>query len=303
MLKIGVIGLGDIAQKAYLPILSGISGVEFHLFTRNLDKLREIGEKYRWEELHESLDSLIQSGVKGAFVHTATESHEEIIRNLLEHGIHVFVDKPITYNYESSKALVELAQKKNVTLTVGFNRRFAPPYQFLNEIKDRNMVIMQKNRKDHPDEVRRFIFDDFIHVVDTIRHLHPYEIEQTIITGKKTVSGKLSHVTLQLLSKNGTAIGVMNRDSGTSEEKVEVFGPEEKRSAINVTDTVILRDKTESKPGGNDWEPTLRKRGFEQMIHNYIDFLKGSSQPCITPEDALVTHELCEKIVVQLERE
>ncbi|MBM7693851.1 virulence factor [Peribacillus deserti] len=302
MLKIGVIGLGDIAQKAYLPIFSGISEAEFHLYTRNQDKLKDIGRKYRWEQLHDSLESIIQSGIIGAFVHTSTESHEEIISKLLENGIHVFVDKPITYNYQSSKALVDLAQEKNVILTVGFNRRFAPPYQFINQIKDRNMILMQKNRKSQPDEIRRFIFDDFIHVVDTIRHLYPYEIEQTIITGKSN-SGKLSHVTLQLHSKDGTAIGIMNRDSGTSEEKVEVFGPDEKRAALNVTDTVIFQNKNEWKPGGNDWEPTLRKRGFEQMILNFIDSLKGDANPYITAEDALITHRLCEKIVIQLERE
>lgn len=45
MLKIGVIGLGDIAKKAYLPVFSGISNVEFHLYTRNAEKLTEISSK------------------------------------------------------------------------------------------------------------------------------------------------------------------------------------------------------------------------------------------------------------------
>lgn len=42
MLKIGVIGLGDIAQKAYLPVFAEKEDMEFHLYTRNHDKLKNL---------------------------------------------------------------------------------------------------------------------------------------------------------------------------------------------------------------------------------------------------------------------
>ena len=35
MKKIGIVGLGGIFQKAYLPYLQTLSGIEWHLFTRN----------------------------------------------------------------------------------------------------------------------------------------------------------------------------------------------------------------------------------------------------------------------------
>src|SRR4051812_38485945 len=109
MLKIGIIGLGDIAQKAYLPVLS-TRDAELHLFTRNTDKLAEIGSRYRISNLHADLDSIISSGISAAFVHTATTSHEDIIRRLLTSGIHVYVDKPITYDYASAEDLTLLAE-------------------------------------------------------------------------------------------------------------------------------------------------------------------------------------------------
>ncbi|WP_026694306.1 Gfo/Idh/MocA family protein [Peribacillus kribbensis] len=301
MLKIGIIGLGDIAQKAYLPIFSRIEDAEFHLYTRNQEKLKNLGNQYRWSHLHESLDSLLEAGIKGAFVHTSTDSHKEIVTRLLHKGIHVFVDKPITADYESSKKLVELAREKNLMLTVGFNRRFAPPYQFVRETPELNMVLMQKNRSSLPDSPRRFIFDDFIHVVDTIRHLYPYDFNETIITGKM-ISNKLFHVTMQLVSDEGTAIGIMNRDSGTTEERLEAFGSEGKRIALNVNENVLIQEKNETKLGGNDWEETLSKRGFRTMIQNFIDFLTGKAEIYITPEDALMTHWLCEQAVQKFEK-
>ncbi|WP_409288538.1 Gfo/Idh/MocA family protein [Peribacillus sp. SCS-37] len=300
MLKVGVIGLGDIAQKAYLPVLAGISDTEFHFFTRNQKKLAAAGRMYRWTHLHDSLESLAGSGITGAFVHTATESHEQIIKFLLEHHIHVFVDKPISYHFETSRKLAELAAQKKLLLSVGFNRRFAPSYKFLKKAEGINMVLVQKNRKNSPDEIRRFILDDFIHVADTVRHLYPYEAEETIITGKQK-DGLLTQVTLQLAGKDGTAIGIMNRDAGISEERAEVFGPAGKRIAENVADVYIHQNKDIWKSGGDDWEPTLVKRGFHGMVHNFLSALKGEEEPFIPMWDALKTHELCEKIICKLE--
>lgn len=186
MLKIGIIGLGDIAHKAYLPVISR-SKVAVHLFTRNEVTLSQVSELYRFNNLHQSLESLIDSGITGAFVHAPTSSHYTIIDQLLSHNIHVYVDKPITYDFESSKKLVQLAEKKQLILMAGFNRRYAPAYQKLKELKDPNMIIMQKNRKSLPGDVRNFVFDDFIHVIDTLLFLFPFTVEKLIVTGKKKI--------------------------------------------------------------------------------------------------------------------
>ncbi|WP_243145997.1 hypothetical protein [Clostridium chromiireducens] len=46
-MKIGIIGLGDIAKKAYLPVLSEKEGIELVLCTRNTDTLNRLSKKYR----------------------------------------------------------------------------------------------------------------------------------------------------------------------------------------------------------------------------------------------------------------
>jgi virulence factor len=300
MLKIGIIGLGDIAQKAYLPVFAEKGEIEFHLYTRNIAKLETLASKYRFAHTHLSLEELIESGVKGAFVHSATESHHEIVKKLLLAGIHVYVDKPIAYKYEKARELTELAENKGLILMTGFNRRYAPVYKQLAELKEPNMVIMQKNRKALPGEIRHFILDDFIHVVDTLRLLFPYEIKQINVTGKKN-GAILHHVVIQLLAEEGIAIGIMNRDSGVVEEKVEVFQSDQKRTALNVSDLLIQENRNETRHGGSDWEQTLHKRGFEQIIFDFIQAVGNNSLPSITAKDSLKTHELCEKIVIELE--
>ncbi len=299
MIKIGVIGLGDIAQKAYLPVYSGLKGIEFHFYTRNQEKLRELASLYRFEHIHSDLKSLVNSGITGAFVHSSTSSHEEIVQWLLHRGIHVFVDKPITDNYEGAKRLVELAEDRGLILMAGFNRRYAPSYVKLKEVVQPNMVVVQKNRNNLPGEPRTFIFDDFIHVVDTMKYLFPHPIEDMFVNGRME-NGALYQVVLQFISQGGTAIGIMNRDNGTTEEIAEVMGPWEKRTVTNVSTLVISKGMENLEVRSSDWEPTLFKRGFEQMVRDFIHAVSTNSEPQISAKDALETHEICEEILMKL---
>lgn len=302
MIKIGIIGLGDIAQKAYLPIYAATANVEFHLFTPNQQKAAAIAQKYRFKDVHGTIESIIQSGITAAFVHSSTETHEVIIRQLVTNGIHVFVDKPITDHYETSKELVELAEQNNVQLMTGFNRRYAPANQHLKEMDKPNMVIVQKNRPNLPGEIRTFIYDDFIHVIDTMRYLFPYQIEDLIVSGTKT-DKLLSHVVVQFRSQQGTAIGIMNRESGTAEEKAEVMSLAEKRTAYNLADIVIAKDRAETTIRFGDWQTTLYKRGFETMVADFIQAVQTTTTAKISARDALETHRICEEIVRKLEEQ
>ena len=301
MIKIGIIGLGDIATKAYLPVLSGKAGFEFHLCSRNEKRLQEMGEKYRFPNQHKTIESLISGDIEAAFVNAATEAHFEIVKQLLEANISVFVDKPISMVYAESKQLVELAEAKNVLLMVGFNRRYAPVYQQC-KLENPTLIILQKNRKNLPDFVRRFVVEDFIHVVDILRYLFPYPIENLIVNGIK--KGEMLHqLVVQFVSKSGeVAIGIMNRDTATTEEKLEVMTATSKQIVYNVSDLVSEENKNVVYLGGNDWEPTLHKRGFEQMTDDFLQAVVYKTPTQISARDALFSHEICERIVVELEK-
>ena len=97
-LKIGVIGLGDIAQKAYLPVLTAQPGLELHLHTRTPATLDEVGDAYRLPHRHTTLDALLDQGLDAAFVHAPTDRHVEIGTRLVEAGVPLYVDKPLAYD-------------------------------------------------------------------------------------------------------------------------------------------------------------------------------------------------------------
>jgi virulence factor len=301
MMKIGIVGLGDIATKAYLPVLSTRADLELHLCSRSATRMKELGDQYKIPHQYSNVESLLTSGIKAAFVHTATTAHFDIAETLLQNGIHVYVDKPITMEYQLSKKLVALAESKSLIFMVGFNRRYAPAYCKLKEMNNPSVIIMQKNRKSFPDNLRRFVVEDFIHVIDTLRYLFPYPIAEITVNGRR--SGELlHHLVVQFISKEGNvAIGIMDRDTGTTEEKIEVTAASEKRTVYNLVDLFIEKERSITKIVTSDWESTLYRRGFDHMLDDFLNALKSNGKPMISGRDALLTHEIAEYIVEQLD--
>ncbi|MBF2413007.1 Gfo/Idh/MocA family oxidoreductase [Listeria welshimeri] len=300
MLKVAVVGLGGIAQKAYLPVFAEMENIEVHLYTRNAQKLKHLSEKYRFDHYHQSINSMIESGINAAFVHSSTASHPEVIRTFLSHNIPVYVDKPIADNLEEVEELTRLAAEKNTILMTGFNRRYAPKYQELKALSDKNMIVMQKNRVAQAGEARTFIYDDFIHVIDTIRFLLDAKIDQVNVfpVWQKEL---LSSITVQISAGDKVATAIMNRDSGVNEERLAVMTPGAKYEVENVTETHIYEGTTERFERFGDWETTLYKRGFAPIIQAFLTAVRDGEKAPISEEDALQTHQLAEQILLQLE--
>ncbi|SFE96902.1 virulence factor [Bacillus sp. OV194] len=165
-MKIGIIGLDDIAAKAYLPVLSEKEGIELVLCTRNTETLNRLSEKYRIQEKVPTVDELITKGIDAAFVSTATEAHFEIAEKLLKSGIHTYIDKPISMSLQETENIVKLAKESGSIAMAGFNRRFIPKVNELIEHGKASLILMQKNRYSSPDFIRRSVVEDFIHVVE-----------------------------------------------------------------------------------------------------------------------------------------
>lgn len=300
MLKIAVLGLGGIAQKAYLPVFAHLDNIEVHLYTRDAQKLKSLSEKYRFHNTHSSVESVIRSDVDAAFIHTSTTSHPEIVRAFLEAEIPVYVDKPVADNYEVTKELIELAEAKKTLLMVGFNRRFAPRYAALAGRNDINMILMQKHRKAQASEPRTFIFDDFIHVVDTVLHLLDAPVER--MTVFPTMDGSLlSAITVQFVANGKTATAMMNRDSGTSEERLTVFTSDAKWEVEHVTELHRYEGTGHEIFRFGDWETTLYKRGFESIITAFLDAVRDGKAEPVSKSSALETHRICEQILRYVE--
>jgi virulence factor len=297
-MRVLLVGLGDVARKAYLPLLAAWPGLELHLATRQKSVLRQAGESYRIPHLYRSAaEALRKSTFDAAFVHAATEAHVEIVELLLEAGVHVFVDKPLAYRFDEAARLVSLSEREGRLLMVGFNRRYAPDYLALRD-QPRDFCLMQKHRWAEADQPRRTVFDDFVHVVDTLLFLAPAPAKRVSIDTVME-DGLLRSVTLVLASDRHVAVGCMHRDSGLDEERLDVIADGHKRSVLNLSETREQAEGTERLKRRPDWVSVGRQRGFEAMCADFLDGVRAG-RPTAAHE-ILETHRVCEEIVCHAE--
>ena len=69
---------------------------------------------------------LKDKSIKAVFVTTPTKTHYDIVKKSLLNNKHVFVEKPITENIDHINECFEIADKNNLILFVGYNRRYDP---------------------------------------------------------------------------------------------------------------------------------------------------------------------------------
>jgi len=296
-MKIGIIGLGDIAQKAYLPLITQLEEVEPYFCTRTESTLKRLGKKYRVDQLYTSLDQLLAEDLDAAFVHAATGAHYPLVKKLLKNEIPTFVDKPITYHLEQTEELIRLAKDQNTILMTGFNRRYVPTYRSLLKIKAPKTIIMEKNRTELPGEPRSFVLDDFIHVIDTISYLMgEVELDQLEVSKIKR-KNKLVQVILTLKNGENTAIGIMNRDNAVTEESLEVMGFKEKQKIKNITQIIDYTDGGEKTSQTAGWNKMGYDRGFVDMINEFLARVKKGENNKNELAADLLTHRLAEKVI------
>ena len=68
-MRIAMIGLGDIAQKAYLPLLASDQRVTPLLCTRNPEVLGKLARQYRIPECFTEVDALLASRPDAVMIH------------------------------------------------------------------------------------------------------------------------------------------------------------------------------------------------------------------------------------------
>ena len=127
MLRTAVIGVGHLGQQharihAALSAENQISLVS--ICDLDTGRANEIGERWSvesttdWQTLIGKVDAVSLA--------VPTESHSEIACGLLQAGIHVLVEKPISRTIEEADLMIDAAKSSKAILQVGHAERFNP---------------------------------------------------------------------------------------------------------------------------------------------------------------------------------
>ena len=301
-MRIALIGLGDIAQKAYLPLLASDERVTPLLCTRSPAVLDKLARQYRIAECFTEVDALLASRPDAVMIHAATSVHFALARQCLQAGIPTFVDKPLCDSAAEVEALANLAMAQDCPLFVGFNRRYLPAMaaaraQPLTELN------WQKHRHALPGLPRQFLFDDFIHVLDSLCCYGgaPTGDLHAVLRRSSQQPELLAGVSINWQSGDRAISGSMNRSAGLTEERIDAYGDNLSLHIENCTRGTIARDKTVQTLAPNDWQPVLAQRGFVAMLDHWYQQIEAGRADGMLVESYLQSHRLAERLVTLAE--
>lgn len=306
MQRVAVVGLGDIARKAYLPLLSMREGIALFGFSRSPETVAHIRERYRMAGTTK-LDEVLNWHPHSAFVLTPSPTHAALVAKLLEAGVDVFVEKPATLSSRETRSLAEQAERGGRVLMVGFNRRFAPLHRRARELwADRKigLCLLQKHREGaaHPDLFSNYI-DDTIHVIDLLRFFCG---EGEAVKTQRTLSnGRLVEaVSLVALDSGGQAVVATSLEAGGWRESCSLHGAGASLELAAFSSLRWFEDGDERswhEGYAKDWTPTLEARGFPQQIDHFFECVASRETPSTSAWDALHTQLLLEAMVARAE--
>ncbi|MBQ6706032.1 MAG: Gfo/Idh/MocA family oxidoreductase [Clostridia bacterium] len=135
VIKIGIIGCGNIANAKHMPILFNISGVELVAFCDIVpEKARAAADKFGvpGAPVFENYKDLLAiDEIEVVHICTPNLTHRMITVDALEAGKHVMCEKPMAVTAVDAKAMLDAAKRTGKKLTIGYQNRFRPDSMFM----------------------------------------------------------------------------------------------------------------------------------------------------------------------------
>lgn len=137
MVNIGIVGLGYWGPNLLRNVYTNKRRDRIILCDSNQDRLSKMYVRYPDLECAADYDDLLKNyGLDAIVIATDVSSHYPLAKKALQHGKHVFVEKPFSSSIEQAEELVELAESKGLITMVGHTFMFSPPVIKAKEIID-----------------------------------------------------------------------------------------------------------------------------------------------------------------------
>lgn len=304
-MRVAIIGVGNFARKAYLPILTAQEGLDLFLHSRTSERLEQVRRQYRLPLASTELGELMQWQPEAAFVLTPSSTHYALVKQLLQSKVDVFLEKPATLLSSQTQELADLADAHHAILMVGFNRRFAPLHVKARQVwGDRpvDQAVFEKNRTRayHPDIYSNFI-DDTIHNVDLLRYFcgEAHVVRTTSQVKEGMFTGSASLLTLE---NGGMAVIATNLSAGRWTERFSLHG-----AGASLYVDAFTRFRLISGELEQVWEEvpssvsstTSEIRGITGEIDHFFECVRTRQQPITSGRDSVRTQLLVDEIAGQ----
>jgi UDP-N-acetylglucosamine 3-dehydrogenase len=300
MTRIGVVGTGGWG-KNHVRVLDELQCLAA-VCDMSAERANLYSEKFRVPGYTSVETMLRKEKLDGATICTPASTHLSVASQVLDSGVHAFVEKPMTTSVKDGELLMEKAKSANRSVTVGFIERFNPPItalkQTISEGKLGEPILLEFHREnrrgDNISDVG-IVKDASVHDIDTACWLFG-EAPKVVYARVGAMHVPLEHedfATILLgFSGQKTAFLVTN---WITPNRVRTL------SAVfsgGVVDVDFVTQKTTIHEGANTTIPT---RPFQEPLKlelkEFVNAIQEKRQPLVTPKDGLNVIRVAEAVL------
>ena len=309
-LRVAVIGVGHLGEY-HVQKYKAIPNVELvGVVDIDSDRVNEIAVRYNTRAFgghREILDM-----VDAVSLAVPTEAHFEVAKDILSRGVHLLIEKPITYNLEPADTMINMAREKNLILQVGLVERFNPAVVRMETIL--NQPVFVESHRMNQFTIRGtdvdVVLDLMIHDLDIILHIIPSEIKEVHAVGMSVLTDKTDIANVRIIFEDGTVGNLTaSRVSDKTLRKIRVFQPD---AYIDVNcfkrKISVTRLDSEDKDSNDFPKVTSTETAFPDsdpladQIASFVDVVLSGSSPVVSGRDGRRALEVSLGIIDQIER-
>lgn len=136
-LRIGLVGCGGNMRGAHVPRIKNDGAVDLAAVAdTSEDAASELMERWGGQvPFHADYRNMIrQHPLDAVMVSSPHALHYEHVDHVLDHDLHVLVEKPLTISSGHTRALIDKAAARNRILVVSYQRNFMAPHVYAREL-------------------------------------------------------------------------------------------------------------------------------------------------------------------------
>ncbi len=301
-LRVAVVGAGSFG-KNHLRVIQNSPHAELAgVLDADTARAAEVASPYGCPVFH-SLEELAAKA-DAAVIATPTVVHSEIGCRLIELGLDVMVEKPISNTLEGARALVEAAGRRGKILQVGHLERFNPAILALEPVITTPLFFeVHRLSEFSPRSLDvDVVLDLMIHDLDILLALTSKKPEEIRAAGISILSSKVDIANVRLQFPGGCVANLTaSRVSTERVRKLRLFQPHEYISLdYGRQDAVRFRVKP---PLGIDFAPlaVAKDEPLRLELENFFESISTRRPPRVTGEQALAALEVALDILAKIE--
>lgn len=142
MIKIGVIGAGNIAHRFSEAVQLGKTGASLEaIASRDISKAKSYQKKYKYHKAYGDYQSLYEDkDIDLIYVATPHAFHYEQMMEILDYGKHLICEKSFTLNANQAKAVFKKAKEKKLFVMEAMWTRFLPVIQEVVRVVNQGII-------------------------------------------------------------------------------------------------------------------------------------------------------------------